>query len=836
MKRNLAIILLTCLLVSCLALFTACTSSGHTHTVEKVEAVAATCETEGSIEYYRCTDCDKLFSDESATTEIEPESVIVAALGHDEESHDAKAATCTEDGWNAYVNCKRDGCDYTTKVVIPAAHTEVDDGAVAPTCTEKGKTAGKHCSVCEEVIVAQQDVPALNHDYDSEVTTQPTCTEKGVRTYTCKRTGCEHTYTEDVNALDHDIENHDGKPATCTEEGYEAYKTCKRNGCNYTTYQKLDKIPHTYDKEVASSDYLAQEATVLAPATYYKSCVCGEKGTETFTHGDVLTLDPREDANAIKAEAEDAVISGTSHYPNVTPDMIESDDKASGGKAIGCFDVVGNTAVWKFNFAENAEDVVIYFYAKALVNTTTSGFGISVDGETVAWNNIYFENTAALDNPYRFYASKPFSVTKGVHSVKLEVLDAAGDKCAVNFDYIMLAGYGDVKVGFDNAAPVVTDIALDKTTVGEESTITYTVSDNVTALENLTVSVKVYYDYQGKNQEEVTVTNGKFTSAKDGWYTVVVTATDETGNTSIVTNRFACGSPDDPNFIKVEAESAAIVGESAYPDYCSTMQEANVAASGGYELGCFAVNGNTATWNLTLYQAHEGVTIAFVMKGYCAHEDMSGFKLTVNGTELAWAEGTKLISSYTEAHPYLEYVTVPFNVVKGQLIISLEILDKTKANANVDYLTVYLTARERVKVEAESGEILGTSQYPGYCPSMVEESDKSSGGKEIGCFAVNGNTATWKVDLAKDYSNVTITFSMKSFINTEDMSGFKVTVNGVEISWDEGVKLVNTQPNYVDYSTASFSAEQGELVITIEVVDAAKATANIDYLTIDLLN
>lgn len=544
--------------------------------------------------------------------------------------------------------------------------------------------------------------------------------------------------------------------------------------------------------------------------------------------------DPREDENAVKAEAEDAVIKGTSQVPSIAPDMIEDKTTASGGKEIGCFAVNGNTAQWKFSFSENAEDVVIYFYAKSFINGSTEYFGIYVDDVQVEWFNEYFSNTTGLANPYKFYASKPFDVTKGTHVVTLKVLDAANDKCAVNFDYIMLSGFGNVKLDFDNAAPVVSDIALDKTTVGEESTIAYTVSDNVTAVDDITVSVKVYFDYQGENQEEVTVTNGKFTPAKDGWYTVVITATDELGNTATATQKFACGTPDDPAAVKIEAESATIVGASAYPDYCPTMQEANTMASGGYELGCFAKTGNIATWNLTLYQAHEGVTIAFMMKGYCAPEDMSGFKLTVNGTELAWAEGTKLLSSYADVRPYREYVTVPFNVAKGQLTISLEILDETTANANVDYLTVYLTARESVKVEAESGEITGTSQYPGYCPSMVETQENASGGAEIGCFAINGNTATWKIDLAKDYSNITITLSMKSYIATENMSGFKVTINGVEIGWDEGVKLVASQPAYIDYSTASFAAQKGELVITIEVVDADKATANIDYLTINL--
>lgn len=42
---------------------------------------------------------------------------------------------------------------------------------------------------------------------------------------------------------------------------------------------------HSYDQQIASDDYLASAATCIQPATYYYSCVCGAKGTETFTSG-----------------------------------------------------------------------------------------------------------------------------------------------------------------------------------------------------------------------------------------------------------------------------------------------------------------------------------------------------------------------------------------------------------------------------------------------------------------------------------------------------------------------------------------------------------------------
>ena len=44
---------------------------------------------------------------------------------------------------------------------------------------------------------------------------------------------------------------------------------------------------HTYDQETATADYKASDATCTAKATYYKSCICGAKGTETFASGEV---------------------------------------------------------------------------------------------------------------------------------------------------------------------------------------------------------------------------------------------------------------------------------------------------------------------------------------------------------------------------------------------------------------------------------------------------------------------------------------------------------------------------------------------------------------------
>ena len=188
------------------------------------------------------------------------------------EVRNAKDATCTEPGYTGDTYCKDCGEKIGTGTAIPAkGHTEVIDEAVAATCTTPGKTEGKHCSVCNEVLVAQEEIPAKGHSWDEGViTTSPTCSDAGVKTYTC--TVCSETKTEVLNATGHTPVNVAEQPATCTEAGHTAGIKCSVCGA---TISGIEEIPATGHTEVIDE---AVAATCTTPGkTEGKHCsVCNE--------------------------------------------------------------------------------------------------------------------------------------------------------------------------------------------------------------------------------------------------------------------------------------------------------------------------------------------------------------------------------------------------------------------------------------------------------------------------------------------------------------------------------------------------------------------------------
>ena len=104
---------------------------------------------------------------------------------HDLVHHDAKAPTCTEIGWDEYDACQREGCDYTTKVEIPAPGHDYTEKVVKPTC-EKGGYTLHTCKNCHDSYKDQQ-TKTLLHWYG-----EWTSNGDGTHSAACKRKDCKH--------------------------------------------------------------------------------------------------------------------------------------------------------------------------------------------------------------------------------------------------------------------------------------------------------------------------------------------------------------------------------------------------------------------------------------------------------------------------------------------------------------------------------------------------------------------------------------------------------------------------------------------------------------------
>lgn len=106
-----------------------------------------------------------------------------------------EAPTCTLQGIQTRT-CACGVSEYSP--VAATGHTEVTDAAISTTCTSDGKTAGKHCGVCNTVLVPQTTIPSLGHQYNGgEIETEASCSQNGVKKFTCKIPNCGHSYTEE---------------------------------------------------------------------------------------------------------------------------------------------------------------------------------------------------------------------------------------------------------------------------------------------------------------------------------------------------------------------------------------------------------------------------------------------------------------------------------------------------------------------------------------------------------------------------------------------------------------------------------------------------------------
>ena len=197
-----------------------------------------------------------------------------AAACAEEHVHEYEAVvtppTCTEQGYTTYT-CPEDGESYIDDYVEPLGHTPaaaVRENETAATCTEAGSCEEVvYCSVCKEEISRKRvQTEALGHEWDEgTLTTAPTCTQEGVRTFHCTR--CSEVKTETAAATGHIP----GPEATCTQA-----QVCLQ--CDAVLAEALG---HDWDEGTTE-----QEATCLREGSVLYACSrCDEVRRESTPKG-----------------------------------------------------------------------------------------------------------------------------------------------------------------------------------------------------------------------------------------------------------------------------------------------------------------------------------------------------------------------------------------------------------------------------------------------------------------------------------------------------------------------------------------------------------------------
>lgn len=193
-----------------------------------------TCTTPG-VKTYTCSVCQKTKTEE------------ISATGHQHtEVRNVKEATCKEEGYTGDTYCTDCGEKLSSGEPTAKKAHDWDEGKVTTEATCKNTGVKTYtCNNCSETKT--EVIPMTDHIWDNgKVTTKPSCITPGVKTYTC--TVCQETKTEEIPATGHQhTEVRNVKEATCTKEGYTGDTYCTDCGEKLSDGKILPKKDHDYE-------------------------------------------------------------------------------------------------------------------------------------------------------------------------------------------------------------------------------------------------------------------------------------------------------------------------------------------------------------------------------------------------------------------------------------------------------------------------------------------------------------------------------------------------------------------------------------------------------------
>ena len=233
-------------------------ATGHQHT-EIRNKKEATCKETGYSGDTWCKDCGKKILSGQTIAKTENHSWDAGKV--------TTKATCTEEGEKTFT-CSICGDEKTEKVSATGhQHTEIRNKKEA-TCKETGYSGDTWCKDCGKKILSGQAIAKTeDHSWNQgEITKEPTCKEKGEKTFTCSI--CGNTKTEKVSTTDHQhMEIRNQKNPTCKEAGYSGDTYCADCGVKISSGKTIAKTKnHNWDGGVITTEP-----------------TCTERGEKTFT-------------------------------------------------------------------------------------------------------------------------------------------------------------------------------------------------------------------------------------------------------------------------------------------------------------------------------------------------------------------------------------------------------------------------------------------------------------------------------------------------------------------------------------------------------------------------
>ena len=268
------------------------TESGHVHHYTEKITKQATCTKEGEKQYV-CS-CGDSYTEK---TEKTPHNAIV---------EEERPATCVTVGTSEWSYCSECGIVLKPLEIMPKGghkNTETRYRKEA-TCMEAGYTGDTYCTDCGMKLEEGTEIEQTDHDWDKGVILiEPTHTEKGIKTFTCKK--CESSRVELIPVRTDSDETHIHNyteeivtPATCVEDGEIRY-TCI---CGDTYTEMVERFGHEWDDGIVTKEPTETEAG----ERMFTCTVCKTRQTELIPPNEAEEDDTEGDGTGEETKGEES--------------------------------------------------------------------------------------------------------------------------------------------------------------------------------------------------------------------------------------------------------------------------------------------------------------------------------------------------------------------------------------------------------------------------------------------------------------------------------------------------------------------------------------------------